>query len=141
MVANQTRYPGPEALPFDWRHRRGTVLYNLPDGATGSERQAARRQLATELANRIGPVLSTITATRPMPLSLLTREPDAADPAVWDGATGGITFNESGLYDERKAARPRRAAPLRTHRAGVLDAGEPRDAFRADVASRRAALD
>lgn len=105
LVANQARYPSPEALPFDWRHRRGPVLYNLPDGATGSERQAARRQLATELAHRIGPVLSTVTATRPTALSLLTREPDAADPAVWDGAAGGITFNESGLYDERKAAR------------------------------------
>ena len=105
LVANQARYPGPEALPFDWRHRRGPVLYNLPDGATGSERQASRQQLATELAHRIGPVLSTITATRPRPQSLLTREPDAADPAVWDGAAGGITFNESGLYDERKAAR------------------------------------
>lgn len=104
LVANSARYPGPEALPFDWRHRRGPVLYYLPDGATGSQRQAVRTELAHRLAEYIQPILAQVASDTLPRLSALARESSAIDPAVWTGADGGIVFNESSIHDERRTA-------------------------------------
>lgn len=104
LIANRARYPGPEALPFDWRHRRGPVLYELPDGATGSQRQHVRADLAERLASFIRPILVQVARSAPPRASALAREPSEADPAIWSGAEGGVVFNESVLHDERKTA-------------------------------------
>jgi hypothetical protein len=104
LIANSARYPGPEALPFDWRHRRGPVLYTLPDGATGSQRQAVRVELAGRLAEFIRPILMQVASETPARPSALSREGSATDPALWAGADDGVVFNESLIHDERKTA-------------------------------------
>jgi hypothetical protein len=104
LVANSARYPGPEALPFDWRHRRGPVLYHLPDGAIGSQRQAVRIELAGRLAEYIRPILTQVASGTPCHPSMLAREASATDPGVWSGADNGVVFNESMIHDERKTA-------------------------------------
>jgi hypothetical protein len=102
LVANQARYPGPEALPFDWRHRRGPVLYTLADGATPAERRSVRQQLATRFTEYLVPILNRAAADRPPAPPLLTQLPVDDDPALWAGAENGILFNESLIHDERK---------------------------------------
>lgn len=105
LVANRTRYPGAEALPFDWRHRRGPVLYTLADNATAAERRHVRQELATQFATYLAPILARAAARLPPPPPLLTQRPSEGDPAVWVGAEDGVTFNESLIHDERKTAR------------------------------------
>jgi hypothetical protein len=105
LVANQTRYPGPEALPFDWRHRRGPLLYSLADGATAAERRLARNHLAAQFATYLAPILSRAAERLAPPAPLLAQRPDEADPGIWAGAGTGVSFNESLIHDERKTAR------------------------------------
>lgn len=104
LVANRTRYPGPEALPFDWRHRRGPVLYTLADNATAAERRHVTQELAAQFATYLAPILARAAARLPPTPPLLTQTPSEDDPAVWSGAEDGVTFNESLIHDERKTA-------------------------------------
>lgn len=105
LVANSARYPGPEALPFDWRHRRGPLLYTLADGATPAERRAVRNELTERFTAYLTPILAQVAAQQPAPPSLLAQQPSATDAALWEGAEDGISFNESLIHDERKTAR------------------------------------
>ncbi|ASK88365.1 hypothetical protein [Sphingorhabdus sp. SMR4y] len=104
LVANRTRYPGPEALPFDWRHRRGPLLYTLADDATAAQRRHVRQDLAAQFATYLAPILARAAARLPPMSPLLMQCPSEGDPAVWAGAEHGVTFNESLIHDERKTA-------------------------------------
>src|SRR5690606_24819043 len=57
LVANGAHYPGPAALPFDWRHRSGAKIYTLEDGATAEEIKAERKRFAETLKACILPIL------------------------------------------------------------------------------------
>jgi hypothetical protein len=50
--------PPPEAMPFDMRHlRHPRCTYNLPQGASGTERSTELARLAASLTAEIGEVL------------------------------------------------------------------------------------
>ena len=53
LVANGAHYPGPVALPFDWRHRSGAKVYTLKDGATKEEIKAEQTRFAEVLKSCI----------------------------------------------------------------------------------------
>jgi hypothetical protein len=57
LVANAAHYPGPSALPFDWRHRRGPNTYRLMDGATKEEISAESVRFSKLLESFIKPIL------------------------------------------------------------------------------------
>jgi hypothetical protein len=57
LVANEAHYPGPAALPFDWRHRRGPETYRLIDGATREEISAERVRFSKLLEGVIKRIL------------------------------------------------------------------------------------
>jgi len=104
LVANRTRYPGPEALPFDWRHRRGPILYTLADDASATERNAARQQLAAQFTQYLQPIIERAAAALPPAPPLLSEPSIDGDPAVWWSAVDGVDFNESEIGVERRTA-------------------------------------
>lgn len=53
LVTNQSYGGRPEDLPFDLRHRRAPIAYNLPASATTGERNKARDALAKSLADAL----------------------------------------------------------------------------------------
>jgi hypothetical protein len=54
LVANSAYGTGPENLPFDLRHRRAPIAYNLPENASKADR--AREQLS--LTQKLKPALA-----------------------------------------------------------------------------------
>ncbi len=72
--------PTNETMPFDMAHLRFPITYHLRDGASETERQAAREQLANELEGALRAVFDSkeYKATLPQPpapLSFKRREP------------------------------------------------------------------
>jgi hypothetical protein len=51
--------PSPTTLPFNMRHLRFPLTYNLPEGADPEERRAVRAELVDRLADAIGAILGT----------------------------------------------------------------------------------
>ncbi|GLK54393.1 hypothetical protein JOD31_001560 [Methylopila capsulata] len=96
LVANAFHYPGPDALPFDWRHRRGPITYNLADNASTSDIRAARAVLSRSLKAAIEPLLREIAVTTAAPAPLLRVAPENADSAVWQGARDIVRFVQNG---------------------------------------------
>lgn len=50
LVSNQAYGGKPEDLPFDLRHRRAPISYNLPETASNEDRKKAKQELAKLLA-------------------------------------------------------------------------------------------
>ena len=105
-VANAHYYPGPEALPFDWRHRRGPVTYRLEPEATASQVKAERAVLARALVERLRPALAAAQGDRPAPPPILARPPLVSDPALWAGTETGVVFNVDGRQQRMTARLP-----------------------------------
>lgn len=104
LIANAAHYPGPEALPFDWRHRRGPITYRLEEGATPEEVDRARTRLAAEIAQILPSMLAVAAADLPAPLPILTRASSETDPAIWRGGEAGVRYNESSVHQDWKTA-------------------------------------
>jgi hypothetical protein len=85
LIANAAHYPGPEALPFDWRHRSGAKTYTLANGATKAEIDAELKRFAETLTPIVRKML---LAQQPPPAPappLVWKPPSATDAAIWDG--------------------------------------------------------
>jgi hypothetical protein len=91
LVANAAHYPGPDALPFDWRNRRGPITYNLADDADSADRKAEQASLASKLREPLRLILEAAQPAVPL-LAPLEAEPD--DVALWKGAAKGMEVNE-----------------------------------------------
>lgn len=95
LVANAAHYPGPDALPFDWRNRRGPITYNLADDANNAARKAERVALACKLREPLRLILEK--AAPPSAPGIPGPGPDPSDIALWTGAPLGIEVVE-GLF-------------------------------------------
>lgn len=85
LVANAAHYPGEQALPFDWRHRRGPVLFRLPSGSATPVINAERQRFAVELRDRLRPMIeAAIAASAAPPPAVERRTSKSDDPAVWE---------------------------------------------------------
>lgn len=96
LVANSAFYPGPEALPFDWRHRRGPITFNLPNNATSADRRRVRQELSRSLQTALVPMLNALSRT-PAQAPQSVRSVNATDPAFWENRTGDFAFTERGI--------------------------------------------
>lgn len=102
LVANGAHYPGPVALPFDWRHRSGAKVYTLKDGATKEEIKAEQTRFAEVLKSCIIPILAEqapVKAQRP-PISW--QPSSGSDPAVWPAAYGKLEFRNNAMWEPRR---------------------------------------
>lgn len=101
LVANSIHYPGPNALPFDWRHRRGPITYSLADDANNE----ARKKECSALAKRLRePLRLILAAQRQLADQVEGPLPSETDPAVWAGSENGVMFRESALESNLKRA-------------------------------------
>lgn len=100
LVANGAHYPGPEALPFDWRHRSGPKIYNLPDGATRAEVKSEQKRYAKLLKSHILPILAQ-QEPEVSALEIVWQPHSDEDLCVWNGAHGPLEFRNASL-DMRK---------------------------------------
>jgi hypothetical protein len=60
LVSNRAYGGRPEDLPFDLRHRRAPISYNLPDTASGEDRKKAQRELVEALASALAGCLGRV---------------------------------------------------------------------------------
>lgn len=105
LVANAAHYPGPIALPFDWRHRSGAKVYRLADGATKAEVDAERRRFAQVLKSCIKPILVQDTPTPTPPPAIVWQRSSDTDPTLWQGADSGLTYKNASLSEPRRQVR------------------------------------
>ncbi|MEQ1493981.1 MAG: hypothetical protein ABL932_25910, partial [Terricaulis sp.] len=83
MVANSHWFKSfADDLPFDLRHRRGPVLYELAPGTGGDARKIAFKGLVSGLKARLAPLLKQETAKASEPEFLEATSRDK-DPSVW----------------------------------------------------------
>ncbi len=91
LVANSAHYPGAEALPFDWRNRRGPIQYHLPDTATKAERNAACAAFAKVLKTPLELILGGGPRLTEAPKFV---EASSIDPAIWTAAESGFMMRD-----------------------------------------------
>jgi hypothetical protein len=72
-----TAFGGPEDLPFDLRHRRWPVRYNLPSGSD----KAAREKVLKELAGELKHVIAAYVAANARPPEPFVRAEPTINPA------------------------------------------------------------
>ncbi|RVG00665.1 hypothetical protein CN172_10885 [Sinorhizobium meliloti] len=103
LVANSAFYPGPEALPFDWRHRRGPITFNLPHSATNGDRRRVRQELSRTLQGVLVPMLNALSQ-RTSGGTRTARPVNAVDPAFWETKQDELEFNERGINNRKMKA-------------------------------------
>lgn len=81
LVANRADGFKPEDLPFDLRHRRGPITYDLPTGADKAKRTAAKTKLTKDLAEALGANWAAIPPLAVAEPELYPSIPE--DPALW----------------------------------------------------------
>jgi hypothetical protein len=82
-VAN-THFGGkPENLPFDLRHRRGAVTYELAPGANDKERKAQKNKLVKALAGAIAANLPAVLAATGAEVIFKLASAGAESSATW----------------------------------------------------------
>ena len=60
LVSNRAYGGRPEDLPFDLRHRRAPISYNLPDTASNDDRNKVQRELVRALASALSGCLGRV---------------------------------------------------------------------------------
>lgn len=111
LVANRAYGGRPEDLPFDLRHRRAPISYDLPETASSDERKKAQKELASALAfalaGCLGRVLEQSAKTIEYPEA--TTRPD--DRSTWLAIGEPIQhhgfFHEGGLTTWEVLEEPR----------------------------------
>lgn len=78
--------------PFDMRHRRQPVLYNLPANHSPEQRNAARRRLAATLVDIIRAILANAPSTAPTPE---ITDFSTCRSAYWETNFNGVTPGRS----------------------------------------------
>ncbi|MES2904795.1 MAG: hypothetical protein V4696_11470 [Pseudomonadota bacterium] len=81
----------PEDLPFDLRHRRGPISFNLPIGSDKSTLKKARADLVDALYGALSDILSSLPPE--IPDKLAWHEADLEHPAVWAENAKGLPVN------------------------------------------------
>ena len=85
----------PEDLPFDMRHRRGPISFDLPEGASSPALAAAREQLKGRLTQALKACLSTLPPQEPVEIAW---QPHLdTTPSIWIEGTDALPVNRG--YD------------------------------------------
>ena len=107
LVANGAHYPGPVALPFDWRHRSGAKVYTLKDGATKEEIKAEQKRFAEVLKSCIIPILGEQAPVKAQRPPIFWQPSSGSDPAVWPAADGKLEFRNNAMGESRRNVKLR----------------------------------
>ncbi|UGX92562.1 hypothetical protein G6321_00043975 [Bradyrhizobium barranii subsp. barranii] len=102
LVANGAHYPGPVALPFDWRHRSGAKVYTLKDGATKEEIKAEQRRFAEVLKSCILPILAEQAPVKAPPPPISWQPSSSSDPTIWPAAEKKLEFRNNAMEERRR---------------------------------------
>ncbi|GAA3842866.1 hypothetical protein AFIC_003009 [[Pseudomonas] carboxydohydrogena] len=102
LVANGAHYPGPVALPFDWRHRSGAKVYILRDGATKEEIKAEQKRFAEVLKSCIMPILAEQAPVKALPPPISWQPSSSSDPAIWPAAEKALEFRNNAMGEPRR---------------------------------------
>ena len=103
LVANGAHYPGPIALPFDWRHRSGAKVYVLKDGATTEEIKAERKRFAQVLKSCILPILKDQLPVKEPPPPIVWQPANPNDRTIWLGAKPKLKYRNVGLNEVQRS--------------------------------------
>ncbi|MES0170754.1 hypothetical protein NKJ87_33435 [Mesorhizobium sp. M0027] len=107
LVANGAHYPGPVALPFDWRHRSGAKVYTLKDGATKEEIKAEQKRFAEVLKSCIVPILAEQAPARTPPPPISWQAPSSSDRAIWPPAENKLEFRNNAMGEPPRSVELR----------------------------------
>ena len=107
LVANGAHYPGPVALPFDWRHRSGAKVYHLKDGATKDEVKAERKRFAEVLKSCIVPILAEQAPAKTPPPPISWQAPSESDPTIWPAAAKRLEFRNNAMGEPQRSVELR----------------------------------
>lgn len=80
----------PEDLPFDLRHRRGPISYELAIAAGKAELRSVREQLTSQFVDRLGSVLAAVP---PEPDPKTEWAPSDLDSDIWIGNEARLPVN------------------------------------------------
>ncbi len=83
LVANRAFGGRPEDLPFDLRHRRGPIVYELRDGATRKDRDAALKRLTKDLVGALSTNLGVAFAQRDSEVTVALHPARPDDRSTW----------------------------------------------------------
>lgn len=96
LVANGAHYPGPAALPFDWRHRSGAKVFILKDEASAEEIKTERKRFAEVLKACILPILKAQESAKEPPKPIAW-QPEGHDRTVWQSAGSGLKYRNNSM--------------------------------------------
>lgn len=83
LVSNAAYGGRPEDLPFDLRHRRGPITYNLPPETTATERKVIQAKLTKELAVAISGCLGEAIEQRAAEIEFPMHPSRPGDRSIW----------------------------------------------------------
>ncbi len=95
LVTNSAYGCRPEDLPFDLRHRRGPIAYNLPESATLEERQTAKKKLTKDLWSALSASFEHAIQERTAEIEFPAYPAQPDDRAMWLAKGEPIKFQES----------------------------------------------
>jgi hypothetical protein len=107
LVANGAHYPGPVALPFDWRHRSGAKVYILKDGATKDEIKAEQKRFAEVLKSCLMPILAEQAPVKTPPPPISWQPSSGSDSAIWLVAGGKLEFRNDSMEEVTRSVKLR----------------------------------
>lgn len=84
LVCNATFYGAkPEELPFDMRHRRGPVVYDLPMGADAKKRESQHSKLVATLIDALILNLGEAISKKDATVEFQLHPARPGDPSTW----------------------------------------------------------
>lgn len=83
LVSNQAYGGKPEDLPFDLRHRRAPISYNLPDTASSEDRSKAQRELVRALVSALSGCLGRVIEQAAMTVEYPAAPSRSDDRSTW----------------------------------------------------------
>lgn len=111
LIWNTATGARPEDLPFDMRHRRGPVGYNLPLDAESNQIKRAQEKLTKELKVILAPLLAKALAQRDAALTFAMQIAREGDPSIWtqpgEKLEGHESFNVPGWKSFNVLESPR----------------------------------
>lgn len=123
LVANRAYGGRPEDLPFDLRHRRAPISYDLPETASSDDRKKAQRELANALASALAGCLGRVLEQSAKAIEYPEAVARPSDRSTWLEAGKPIQhhgfFHEGGLTTWEVLEEPRfylRVTPARYDR-------------------------
>lgn len=83
LVANKAYGGRPEDLPFDLRHRRAPITYDLPASASGKDRARAQEELVGKLAGAMAGCLGRVLQKEAETVKFPGADAREDDPSIW----------------------------------------------------------